>query len=110
MSDIKVFKRIPIKEPFLDEKEQSKAYKELFSSPLGQKVLDSFMFDVDYHRPDLPKGADVNAQLAFNAGKRYLVNHILTALSTQYEGSEEVDYYGLMENDNGARSSNGSND
>lgn len=89
MSDINTFKRIPFGEPFANEAEQSKAYKKLFSTELGQKVLDSFIIDVDYYRPDLPKGNDVAAQLAFNAGKRYLVNHILHAMSSAYEVEEE---------------------
>lgn len=98
MSEINTFKRIPFQTPFSNEKEQAKAYRELFSSELGQKVLDSFLLDVDYHKPDMPKGTDVGCQLAFNAGKRYIVNHILHALAARYEeGADDNDYYGLKE-------------
>ncbi len=79
----------PIKPPFSDEREQSIAFKRLFETDSGKRVLDSLILDMDYHKPDLPAGQDVNAQLAFNAGKRYVVNHILTSLAAEYTTNEE---------------------
>lgn len=87
-----------IKPPFKDDKKQAEAFRELFSSDLGSKVLDSLILDMDYHKPDFPGGVDVTAQLGFNAGKRYVINHILSAITSQFEAVEE-EY--LPEDENG---------
>jgi uncharacterized membrane-anchored protein len=79
----------PIKPPYDSERDQSIAYKRLFETDDGAKVLESLIIDTDYHKPDLPAGQDVTAQLAFNAGKRYVINHILSALSAEYITNEE---------------------
>ena len=79
----------PIEPPFKDERSQSQAFKRVFLEGEGKKVLDSLLLDMDYHKPDLPAGKDVGAQLAFNAGKRYVMNHIIAALGAEYIKNEE---------------------
>ncbi len=86
---LKHFAYKPLKEPFPDEKLAASAYKKLFGDSFGAKVLDQLMIEMEYTRPDLPASHE---QMAFNAGKKYVINHILHALSAQYEKIEDDEY------------------
>lgn len=74
-----------IKQPFSNEYESAKAIKKLFGSGLGAKVLDQLLLDMEYHKPDKPT---TELMLAFDAGKKYCLNHILHAMSIQYDEAE----------------------
>ena len=78
-----------IESPFTTDKEQSSVFKRLFTSVDGEKVLDSLILDMDYHKPDLPVGQDVAMQMAFHNGKRYVINHILSAIRAEYDKIED---------------------
>lgn len=84
-----LYKEIP--PPFKTEAEQTDAFRSLFQSALGEKVLEQLILDTDYHKPDLPAGVDVLAQLAFNMGKRYVINHIISCIAAEYQGEQEDD-------------------
>lgn len=85
-SRLKIFVPRVIKPPFSNEYESAKAVKKLYGSGLGAKVLDQLLLDMEYHKPDKPT---TELMLAFNAGKKYPLNHILHAMSIQYEEVEE---------------------
>ena len=87
-SRIKNFVYRPVRKPFSSEHEAASAYKKVFAAGDGAKVLDDLITSMEYFRPDLPSGVE---QLAFNAGKKYVVNHILHALGAVYEEREELD-------------------
>lgn len=91
MNRLDKFKFKDLKTPFNSDRDQANCYKRLFGSDDGQRVLDSLMLDTDYHKPDLPSGQDVGIQLGFNAGKRYVINHILSAMSAEYETNKDYD-------------------
>ena len=90
-----VFK--PQELPFPKEESAAKAYKKLFSEGLGLKVLEQLILEMEYFRPDLPVSHE---QMAFNAGKKYVINHILHAVNAVYETIEiEEDEYGNSSSD-----------
>jgi len=72
--------------PFPEERSASRAYKKLFEEGLGEKVLEQLILEMEYFRPDLPVSHE---QMAFNAGKKYVINHILHAVSAEYETIKE---------------------
>lgn len=83
---LKIFVPRKIKAPFSNEQEAAKAIKNLFSKGLGAKVLDQLLLDLDYHIPVKPDTAEA---MAFNNGIKYALNHILHAISIDYEEIEE---------------------
>lgn len=88
-SRLRKFTHKPIKDPFdNDERGQAKAFRRVFESDDGQKVLDSLIFDMDMQHPNL---AQTEYQCGFNAGKQYFVHHIMAALSAEFEEVEEDD-------------------
>lgn len=100
---IKVVTYKPIKAPFSGadgkkkEKEEAKAYKKVFSDGDGAKVLDQLIIDMNYFEFTPPSSVET---MAFELGKKYVVNHILRALGAEYKTREELRYdINLMEND-----------
>lgn len=96
---LKVISYKPLKHPFSGknkEREEAKAYKKVFSEGDGAKVLDALMIDMNYHEFVPPAEAHL---MAFEAGKKYVIHHILRALSAEYTTKEVVANITLMEND-----------
>ncbi len=79
----------PVTPPFKDEYSTTQAMRQLFDTELGKQVLQQLKYEMGYYAPDLPSGKDVGAQLAFNAGKRYVLNHIDVCLTVEYERGED---------------------
>lgn len=79
----------PPAQPFKDEKDFADAMKRLFTTKEGRMVLQQLKYEMGYYAPDLPAGKDVGMQLAFNAGKRYVLNHIDSAMVVEYTTTNE---------------------
>jgi hypothetical protein len=101
---IKVVTYKPIRHPFIkgkgrrDEKEEAKAYRKVFTDTVGAKVLDALVLDMNYHEFIPPSEPML---MAFENGKRYVVNHILRAIAAEYS-TEDVFSNNYMEiNDDG---------
>lgn len=76
---LKKFALHSVKSPFSDNKEKQKAYRELFSSELGGKVLQDILSESGHYSTYVP-----NANYAGNAeqgmfahGKRFVTQYIL---------------------------------
>lgn len=93
---IKHFAFKPIKAPFSTEADASKAFRQVFAEGLGARVLDQLIIDMEYFRPDLPASHE---QMAFNAGKKYVINHILHGIGAVYEKREDILNYGVEEDE-----------
>ena len=74
----------PVTPPFEHEQDFAQALRQVFDTKLGRQVLQQLKLDMGYYAPDLPSGKDVDAQAHFNNGKRYVINHIDTALTVEY--------------------------
>ena len=85
LDDMDELQARPVKPPFKTDQEQSQALKQLFDTELGKRVLQSIKYDMGYYVADLPGGKDVPMQMAFNAGKKFVINHIDTAMTVEYE-------------------------
>lgn len=81
--ELKQFLPRKLERPFSDEIEEAKAIKEMFGSLLGQKVLQTLIMDMEYHKDDQPSAPD--SFLRWKSGVRYVINHILNALIVEYE-------------------------
>lgn len=76
--------------PFSDDKERQKAYRELFSSELGSKVLQDFLSEIGWFKPFIPnsKNAGNSEQSLFDQGKRFAVYTILNTMTVKIKESE----------------------
>jgi hypothetical protein len=95
---LKVISYKPLKHPFSGknkEREEAKAYKKVFSEGDGAKILDALIIDMSYHEYTPPTEPIL---MAFENGKKYVIHHILRALSAEYTTKEIVDNITLMEN------------
>lgn len=82
------------KPPFPNEKEKQKAYKNIFGTELGAKVLLDILNEAGYFRAFMPQAANPdNASAAnFDAGKKFVCYTILNTISVviKQEELEEV--------------------
>jgi hypothetical protein len=78
------------KPPFTDAKERQKAYKAVFSSELGEKVLQDILSASGFFKPYIPSSAkpDNVSQAMFDHGKKYFCYEILNLLTIKLKEAE----------------------
>jgi hypothetical protein len=86
------------KSPFSNEKEKQKAYKQVFSSELGGKVLQDILKDAGWFRPFIPNGSNPDNASAstFDQGKKFVCYTILNTMTVRVlsvDMTKEVDNY-----------------
>lgn len=87
---LKKFTAHGVKPPFSDPAERQKAYREVFSTGYGPKVLQDLLSASGFYKPFIPNSnkADNASQAMFDQGKKYVCYEILNLLTIKLQ---EVD-------------------
>ncbi len=81
------------KSPFADAKDRQLAYKEVFGTGYGPKVLQDILSSAGFFRPFVPKGdkPDNASQSMFDQGKKYVCYDILNQMTIKLKETEWTD-------------------
>lgn len=79
-----------VKKPFRDVAEKQEAYRALFNSPLGSRVLQDILAGSGYFEVTPPNGntPSPDATAHFNNGKKYVCHEILNSMTVKLKPAE----------------------
>lgn len=87
---LKKFTLHTVKRPFKDVAEKQEAYRALFNTPHGSKVLQDILAGAGYFEVTPPNGnsPSPDATAHFNNGKKYVCHDILNAMTVKLKPEE----------------------
>lgn len=89
---LKKFTAHKAKSPFSSAVERQKAYRQLFGSEMGTKVLQDILSTAGWYRSFIPKGGnpDNASQAMFDHGKKHVCYEILNLMTIELLESDWV--------------------
>lgn len=80
------------KKPFKSDKDKAKAYKNLFGTEQGGRVLQDLLAELGYFKPFIPNAnlPSTDAQGNFHHGKMFACGYLINLLNVDIEEVEDI--------------------